>query len=391
MIEQGEGTQAQKDRQRENLRLMVSYCENKHDCRRSQILDYFGEQFDAKDCHKTCDNCRDAHHRGAKVEEDVTGDVIKAIKMIRDAPKDSMTLTIAMDVFKGRKNKILSEKNLLSNAYHGVGSHFGKQDLERLFRKLVTDMIFKEQPVRNFAGFFNTYVRLGSKANDVLAGKSKVLLELSGKDTYPDNDESPRLPPLELNNASRGAMTFVPPNPPQSSKATTQSSKPTASDNKGCYDALIAMRDQMMQESGLKQTKDVFTNTVLKQMSQNPPQTSIDLLGFASVGTSLLLMTTQWCVIVERVCIDKVKFDRFGERILGITRRYKAPADVPSSTSSSYQRSTTSSSASNNTGRGRSSSRGSRGGTSRGGGSSKGKSKGPLQTASGIKAAASHF
>lgn len=64
LIDKGEGNQDQKDRQRNNLRQVISFCENKVDCRRALILaviqfllQYFGEIFKAEDCKRTCDNC----------------------------------------------------------------------------------------------------------------------------------------------------------------------------------------------------------------------------------------------------------------------------------------------------------------------------------------------
>ena len=45
----------------DNLFRMVSYCENKTDCRRAQLLQYFSEIFDKQHCRKmplaVCDNC----------------------------------------------------------------------------------------------------------------------------------------------------------------------------------------------------------------------------------------------------------------------------------------------------------------------------------------------
>jgi bloom syndrome protein len=45
----------------DNLFRMVAYCENKADCRRAQLLQYFGELFDTKLCKQSpetaCDNC----------------------------------------------------------------------------------------------------------------------------------------------------------------------------------------------------------------------------------------------------------------------------------------------------------------------------------------------
>lgn len=46
----------------DNLFKMVSFCENRTDCRRALQLNYFGEVFDRKQCiankATSCDNCR---------------------------------------------------------------------------------------------------------------------------------------------------------------------------------------------------------------------------------------------------------------------------------------------------------------------------------------------
>lgn len=46
----------------DNLFKMVSFCENKMDCRRALQLNYFGEIFDRQQCmankSTSCDNCR---------------------------------------------------------------------------------------------------------------------------------------------------------------------------------------------------------------------------------------------------------------------------------------------------------------------------------------------
>ncbi|KAJ1330060.1 hypothetical protein BSLG_009782 [Batrachochytrium salamandrivorans] len=58
LIENGDGNFDQKERQRNNLRQVISYCENSIDCRRQQVLAYFGERFEKESCKQTCDNCR---------------------------------------------------------------------------------------------------------------------------------------------------------------------------------------------------------------------------------------------------------------------------------------------------------------------------------------------
>jgi bloom syndrome protein len=44
--------------QMENLGHVVSFCENRVDCRRTLQLQYLGESFDRALCNRTCDNCR---------------------------------------------------------------------------------------------------------------------------------------------------------------------------------------------------------------------------------------------------------------------------------------------------------------------------------------------
>ncbi|KAJ1559700.1 ATP-dependent DNA helicase sgs1, partial [Nowakowskiella sp. JEL0078] len=106
LIDRGEGSFQQKDRQRNNLRQMMAYCENLTDCRREQVLLYFSERFDKNDCHETCDNCR----RSIKsVKKDVTSHVKNIVKLVGDIQNDTVTLQYCVDVYRGsRINKILN-------------------------------------------------------------------------------------------------------------------------------------------------------------------------------------------------------------------------------------------------------------------------------------------
>lgn len=58
----GDGTYNSKKIRFYNLCRIISYCENKTDCRRVLQLNYFDEQFDRKHCitnkETACDNCR---------------------------------------------------------------------------------------------------------------------------------------------------------------------------------------------------------------------------------------------------------------------------------------------------------------------------------------------
>lgn len=103
LIEEGEGTREQKDHNRANIRRVVQYCINENDCRRSQVLQYFGEKFPREECHKTCDNCM-----APKTSEprDVGELASEAVNLVRAIQMDKgITMLYAIDVFRGSKTQ----------------------------------------------------------------------------------------------------------------------------------------------------------------------------------------------------------------------------------------------------------------------------------------------
>ncbi|RQM28609.1 hypothetical protein B5M09_008269 [Aphanomyces astaci] len=61
----------------QNLRRMVEFCENQVECRRTSLLEYFGEHFSSDNCHHTCDNCKARSNGAAFEKKDVTADCLK--------------------------------------------------------------------------------------------------------------------------------------------------------------------------------------------------------------------------------------------------------------------------------------------------------------------------
>jgi superfamily II DNA helicase RecQ len=104
LIDEGEGTPEQKENNRANVRRVVQYCMNDTDCRRVQVLRYFGDNsFTKEDCHKTCDNCLTAKN----VEKrDITELAQDAIRLVQSMERDKgVTMLHAVDVFRGSKNQ----------------------------------------------------------------------------------------------------------------------------------------------------------------------------------------------------------------------------------------------------------------------------------------------
>lgn len=72
------------DNAEEHIRRVVQYCQNTVDCRRQQVLAYFDEQFDPRDCNSLCDNCKDT--RPARIE-DVTQHAVQFIELVQQAQR----------------------------------------------------------------------------------------------------------------------------------------------------------------------------------------------------------------------------------------------------------------------------------------------------------------
>lgn len=155
MIDDGEGSWEQKERQRKMLRNVIQFCENKSDCRRVQILNYFNESFKAEDCHGACDNCNST---SIFETQDFSEYATIAINLVGKIQKENVTLLHCVDVLRGSKNKKISDLNHHQLEEYGVGSHLERGGVERLFYRLLSEDALTEHHVVNKAGFASQYV-----------------------------------------------------------------------------------------------------------------------------------------------------------------------------------------------------------------------------------------
>ncbi|KAJ8304560.1 hypothetical protein KUTeg_018143, partial [Tegillarca granosa] len=170
----------------DNLFRMVQYCENVADCRRSQLLHYFGEHnFDRETCNEfkgsICDNCAS---KGSFQLRDVTEDaklIVQCVKLLTDNNKrrgNNFTLLHFVEVFRGSNNSRITELGHEKLPLHGRGKIYSRHDAERLFRKLVIDGILFEDIQITAADHTACYVELqiGTKKSSevVKIGKEPV-------------------------------------------------------------------------------------------------------------------------------------------------------------------------------------------------------------------------
>lgn len=155
MIQRGEGSMEQKQRQYEMVQKVGLFCENESECRRVQVLAYFNEKFRAEDCAGCCDNCRsDANFE----TRDFSSYAASAIKLVKAIQQEDVTLITCVDILKGRAKKYRHLQE------HGAASDLDRNLVEQIFRGLLVRAAILEKNVPNEKKFPVQYVIAGPNA-----------------------------------------------------------------------------------------------------------------------------------------------------------------------------------------------------------------------------------
>ncbi|XP_003413923.1 recQ-like DNA helicase BLM isoform X1 [Loxodonta africana] len=183
ILTEKDGNQHTKETHFNNLYSMVHYCENITECRRIQLLAYFGENgFNPYFCKKypevSCDNC--CKTKDFKTR-DVTDDVKNIVRFVQEynssqgmknikhaGPSGRFTMNMLVDIFLGSKSA------KIQSGIFGMGSAYSRHNAERLFKKLILDKILDEDLYINANDQAIAYVMPGTEAQTVLNGHLKV-------------------------------------------------------------------------------------------------------------------------------------------------------------------------------------------------------------------------
>ncbi|KAM9572415.1 recQ-like DNA helicase BLM isoform 4-T4 [Salvelinus alpinus] len=165
-----------------NLHSMVHFCENVMDCRRIQLLAYFGEhKFNPGFCKEhpdvICDNCARPNQYKAR---NVTEDVKKIVRFVQEncekvgsrysksANQNRLTLNMLVDIFLGAKTA------RVQSGMFAIGKAYSKHNADRLFKKLVLDHLLVEDLYITANSQAVAYISAGPKAINVLGGHMQV-------------------------------------------------------------------------------------------------------------------------------------------------------------------------------------------------------------------------
>ncbi|KAL4157255.1 hypothetical protein PRNP1_006278 [Phytophthora ramorum] len=181
----------------QNLRRMTEFCENQVECRRTSLLEYFGEHFSSTQCHGTCDNCKNKALGITFEKSDVTEDCVALTKMIKTLQEtgDPATLVQIAQIFlglvvKGREWK-QDQFSRLGGFSKGKG-RYSRSEVERILYHMILRQYLREMDQTNAKGFTTTFLSLGINANRLMRGervrivcKTKYQTRVSASDGAP--------------------------------------------------------------------------------------------------------------------------------------------------------------------------------------------------------------
>ncbi|UNI14913.1 DNA helicase [Purpureocillium takamizusanense] len=175
LIADGDGNAEQIERQMAMLNRVTAFCDNKSDCRRTEILRYFGEDFTPSQCHQSCDNCQ----AGLVFEQkDVSDYAIAAIRVVQNQRR--LTTNQCADILTGKKYPANEQKN--STEQYGMARDIKRHEVIRIIDRLSAEKAFREENVVGNYGMAIQYLQMGPTARLFLTGQRKLMLTVEVTD-----------------------------------------------------------------------------------------------------------------------------------------------------------------------------------------------------------------
>lgn len=325
LIDKGDGNWEQKQRQRENLSNMMRFCDNETDCRRKQIMSYFGERFQAAMCNKMCDNCIRNQYTQNEFK-DMTQDAAVAIKIIQQLGSDTVTLNQLLDIYRGAKLRRVMERGHDRLTGFGHGKNVPKINADRLLRAIVYEGGLEIKTVTpNNSTYPVQEVHIGPKSNLVLNGSLKINISFTptgapafSNDRVYNSSASASVPAgfvsagsmvgnnrsLSNGNVGNSASTSNRRQLPNlnAAAAAPRRKEPADPQTRAAYRELQQLRNSIMSQYNIKNATSVLSDTSLKQIATKLP-----------INEREFIMVTS---------MKEESFEKWGQQFLNISIRF---------------------------------------------------------------------
>lgn len=255
MMAGSEGSEMFKRQEQQRLQAMLGLCEITS-CRRQTLLRYFGDQLD-----EPCGNCDSCLHPAQ------TWDATEAVRMALSCvyrTGQRFGAGHVIDVLRGSTNdKIISFDHHKLSTY-GIGKHLSADEWRSVFRQLVARG-YLDVDASGFGSLL-----LNDACRPILRGEQSIQLRRDIKTA--------------------------------SASLTRRAPVAVAPEDEGLWYALRACRKRLAEEHGVPPYV-IFHDSTLREMLEQRPLTSSEMLSISGVGDS--------------------KLERFGDEFLEVIREYE--------------------------------------------------------------------
>ncbi|KAG0728059.1 Bloom syndrome [Chionoecetes opilio] len=284
MIEMDQTNWQAKQNHFDNLWRMVAFCENHTDCRRVQILNYFGEVYDREKCRRTiqlaCDNCKLSSPFVKTSMGQQVRTILQTVKQLCTGGRwtNNFTLNHFVDITKGSKLKKILDNGHDRLPLHGIGKELGRNDIERLFRRLVLEGYLHEDLVVGKEDMAFAYMRPGHKCDGFLNNPNAT---------------------FHVDMIAHG----------RPNQAVASSESMTGDDDainkieNDCYKDLLGVVKNIADAKGINYT-NIINMIALRRMSKELPESEEEMLKIPHV--------------------TRANYEKYGEALLEVTQRHAA-------------------------------------------------------------------
>lgn len=140
-------------RHTQGLARMTAYCLNDITCRRTQLLAYFDEQFDPRNCNQKCDSCKNT--KGAIVNVDVTDHALAIADVVRACQTFSSGQSAAyiVEFYMGRKSRVKNESHLRHQCFGKGKGNMKDNEVYRIIEELCSmQIVLVSCDINNYGG-----------------------------------------------------------------------------------------------------------------------------------------------------------------------------------------------------------------------------------------------
>ena len=323
----------------DNLNKCMQFCLNDVDCRRTLILEYFGESFPPEKCKGTCDNCQFRKNYPDAFETidatDHARNLVIYLSEVINAGLPRITLIKLAKIYAGSKEKDIARYATLLDEVlkdHRTAS-VNREFIEKLLQYMVIKGYFVEEHITNsFNQFGAEYVNLGPNHMKIVKGQEVLKIQSRKKvkaQTIKATSAKAAVSSDDITQTSEDPWMELPELPKISKqKSTKEGNKTTKSKRKfenfisDDADDIVEIQDSFSIEkeySSVSSKKPSLTKETISLIDTTTTTKAASITSTTSMNTAVVAPAKKLCLLSNK---QKVKLQKWLEEYRKIWSNY---------------------------------------------------------------------